>query len=561
MLKKLFLTLAIISSAYAGQSDELAKLGQDYIDCKSRFSPVWATGMGIFDYDSLLTDYSSESIFDYRNKISIVMQKLRQMKTKKLNPDDYIDYQLLVSNIKYDEFILAKFPIHEHSPALYLEDALNSLYYILLDNSRTIEEKAPFLLARMRAIPEFLEQKWVYQSYMDKIFYEIAIDIAADGPKLIEETAQLLYEAIPDSARRIARYKTGAAAAIKNYGIFCKVEIKEANESHFIGKDQLDYLLKNIYFLDINSDSLITLGWHWYNKADAAMDSIQKVINSKQPDIINIKPDPSPLTKEDILQYYQREIDQTADFLRQHDIVTIPDDIGRCIPVEMPGFMLAAHRGIAYQSPPPFSSDQTGHFYVRPIPALDSATTTQYKNMIQNHGFKGSVVHEAYPGHHLQLSLANRHPSSIRRIQGNTMMAEGWALYCEQMATEQGLFDDDDLDQRWLSVYGGIRYRAARIIIDCSLADSSMTPDSALVFMNNMLGENTYYFKAEIRRYCAHPTQALSYLTGKLLILEMLEKTRKKEGKSFSLKRFHDSMLAEGTIPLPLIVEKLGYKK
>ncbi len=268
----------------------------------------------------------------------------------------------------------------------------------------------------------------------------------------------------------------------------------------------------------------------------------------------------SSLTKKDILDYYQREINETAKFFKEKDIVTIPDDIGACIPVEMPEFMRAIRKGIAYQPPPPFSSDQTGYFYVRPIDNLDSTAIARYSSMIKNHGFRGSVVHEAYPGHHLQLSLANRNPSLLRRIQDSRVFSEGWALYCEQMAIEQGLYGDDDLDARWRDVYGGIRFRAIRIIVDCCLAEGSMTPDSALTFMNNTLGENTEYFKAEIRRYCANPTQALSYLTGKLIILDMLEKARAKEGNSFSLKQFHDKLLAEGSIPPNLIAEKLGYK-
>jgi uncharacterized protein (DUF885 family) len=563
VFKKMLLAITIIFStclsACADSGEELAALGDEYIQVKSRYFPVWGTMMGIHDYDSSLANYTPDSIFTYRNKISMILQKLRRMDPQKLNADDNIDYQLLLANIKYDEFALAKFPFHEHSAALYLDEAAYSLYSILMDKSRTDEEKAPFLLARLKAIPAFLEQKWQYQSTLDKIFYEAAVDIAKSLPDFIDEVSVFLFRVLPDSSRRIARYTSLATSSIESYGMFCEIEGRTAPENHFMGKDRLNYLLKNIYFLNINADSLIKIGWHWYEKADAAMDSIQMLIDIKQTEPAEPGQKYKPLTKEDILAYYQYEIDQTALFIKDHDIVTIPEDIGGCIPMEMPEFLLPMHRGIAYQPPAPFSDDQTGYFYVQPIPPLDSLTTIKYNDIINNRAFKGSVVHEAYPGHHLQLSLANRHPSTIRRLQKNIMMMEGWALYCEQMATEQGLFDDDDLDRRWLGVYGGIRYRAARIIVDCCLADSSMTPDSALVFMNNMLGENTDYFKAEIRRYCTYPTVALSYLTGKLIILDMLEKARLKEGNSFSLKKFHDKILAEGSIPPPLIAQKLGY--
>ena len=559
MFKNLLLAFIMMSSSFAGVTEKLAELGEKYIEYRSRYFPVWATSVGIFDYDSLLTDYSSEAVFAYRNNISKILQNLRRMKPNKMSADNYIDYQLLMANIKYDEFILAKFSYHEHSPAVYVDDALNSLYYILIDNSRTPEEKSPFLLKRLKAIPVFLEQKWAYQPYMDKVFYEVAIESAGEGTKLIEEVAQMLYKAMPDSIKRAARYKMGAIDALKNYKRFCKIEMKDANEKHFIGKNQFNYLLKNIHFLNIDSDSLKKIGWYWYNKSNDAIDSLQQITNNKILESDNVFPVPDSLTEKDILEYYQWEIDQTADFFRQNDILTIPDEIGDCIPAEMPEFMRAIRKGIAYQPPAPFSADQTGYFYVRPIPTLDSTAVLEYSKMIRNRGFKGSAVHEAYPGHHLQLSIANQHPSKIRRIQQNTMFTEGWALYCEEMATREGLFKNDDLVERWKGVYGGIRFRAVRVIVDCSLADSTMTPDSALVFMNKMLGDNTEYFTAEIRRYCSYPTQALSYLTGKLYIMDMLGQSREKEGKSFSLKKFHDSILAEGTIPPALISEKLGY--
>jgi uncharacterized protein (DUF885 family) len=77
--------------------------------------------------------------------------------------------------------------------------------------------------------------------------------------------------------------------------------------------------------------------------------------------------------------------------------------------------------------------------------------------------------------------------------------------------------------------------------------------------MNQKLGENTYYFKAEIRRYCAYPTQALSYLTGKTLILRMRDRAKAEEGENFSLLRFHDRLLSEGSISPVLIAQKYGW--
>jgi uncharacterized protein (DUF885 family) len=553
------MTALVLFSITCANSAEIDRLAQEYIDYRAAFYPIWATGVGIHDYDSLLTDYSSEAIFQYRNELAILRQDLGDIDTSALGSDEYIDYKLLMSNLDRDEFFLNKYPLHARSAALYVEDITDGLYLLLIDKSRSMEEKAPFLLARIRQIGDFLNQRWDYQYDFAPIFYETAIDMLDGAVSLINETGKILLEAMPDSSRQIARYTRNAARDLQSYKLYCSIEKGDTRGSNIIGKDALNFLLKHIYFLDVNSDSLKTIGWTWYEIANAKMDSLEKVIAGRnEPETkITYRQD---LTKQDIIDYYQWEINQEEKFVKDSNLVSIPDDIGACIPVEMPAFMRAIRKGIAYMPPPPFSSDQTGYFYVRPIEDLDSLAKLKYSAIIQNRGFRGSAVHEAYPGHHLQFSIANNNPDPLHKIQVNLMMAEGWALYCEQMATEHGLFPKDELAERWHGVYGGIRFRAVRVIVDCSLADGSMTPDSALAFMNSMLGENTDYFTAEIRRYSEYPTQALSYLTGKLMIMQMLKKARAMEGNSFSLKAFHDKILAEGTIPPTLIAEKLGYK-
>jgi uncharacterized protein (DUF885 family) len=545
-------------SALARPADDLVKLEKDYISERSRFFPVWATSVGIHDYDSLLTDYSANSIYQYRISLSQLKAKTLEIDTTKLNYDDYIDYKLLCSDIDRDNFFLIKYPLHVYSPALYVEEALNSIHCLMISNSLTQQQKAFFAIIRMRQFPRFLRDVWETCGLPSKIFFQTAIETAENGTKLIDEVIQKLIETYPDSAGILTQTKGLAITALKDYKSLCEIQVDNARGTFCAGKKNFDYLLKNVQFLDINSDSLKKIGYYWFNKSNAVMDSLGRVIKAEIPETTGHQIVPDTLSVADIMAYYQWEINQTADYLRKNNIVTIPDDIGACIPIQTPPFLSATLRGIAYEPPAPFDKDQTGYFYVRPIPPLDSLARDSFYNLIINRKFKGSVVHEAYPGHHLQFSMANRHPSIIRKIQGDNFLIEGWALYCEQMATEQGLFDDQDLAKRWQGVWGGIRFRAVRIIVDCSLHDSTMSPDSALVFMNYMLGENANYYTAEIRRYCANPTVASSYLVGKILIMDMLDKARNREGKAFSLKKFHDSLLAEGSIPPVFIAKKLA---
>jgi uncharacterized protein (DUF885 family) len=194
--------------------------------------------------------------------------------------------------------------------------------------------------------------------------------------------------------------------------------------------------------------------------------------------------------------------------------------------------------------------------YIPPLPdKFDSTQRLQYYNSGRRHGYRGGIVHEGLPGHHFQLSIANHNPSFIRRLQFNTCLIEGWALYCEQMVGDQGLYPPDSFpDLRWL---GGVWFRAARIIVDVKLHTGRMSYDDAWRFMVDKCWPDTAFFKAEVKRYCMSPSQPMSYLVGKTQLLALRDEYRKKMGDRFSLQDFHDQLLAEGSIPVSLIRRKL----
>jgi uncharacterized protein (DUF885 family) len=307
--------------------------------------------------------------------------------------------------------------------------------------------------------------------------------------------------------------------------------------------------------LDTDSDSLLSLGNNLYAQTDSEMKALEIILPPA--DTMPHFAVPS-IDKNDILQYYRWEIGMMKNYVIQSGYATIPDNFGECIPMETPTFMRGVIRGIAYEPPPPLDSFQNGFFYVRPL--ADSFTEKQkadYVSYIYRRSFRGSIVHEGYPGHHLQLLIANRNQSRIRKIQQDNILVEGWALYCEEMVYKQGLYGDDL--RQWDGVLGGIQFRAVRIIVDIGLQTGRFTPQTALNFMNEKLGKNDYYYTGEIRRYCANPTQALSYLTGKTMILRMRARAQAQEGDKFDLKRFHDKLLSEGSISPTLTAKKYGW--
>ncbi|MGI4741721.1 MAG: DUF885 domain-containing protein [Janthinobacterium lividum] len=182
------------------------------------------------------------------------------------------------------------------------------------------------------------------------------------------------------------------------------------------------------------------------------------------------------------------------------------------------------------------------------VPILDA---TQY-NVTALPPMEDVFLHEAIPGHHYQISLQNENTSlpKFRRFGGYSAFSEGWALYCESLGKELGLYTDP---YQYVGSLGGEMHRAIRLVVDVGMHARGMTREQAIQYMldNEVISEQLA--TAEIERYMAHPGQALSYKTGQLKIRELRARYEKQLGKKFDLRAFHDELLAGGSMPLAIL--------
>ena len=197
----------------------------------------------------------------------------------------------------------------------------------------------------------------------------------------------------------------------------------------------------------------------------------------------------------------------------------------------------------AYFSPARFDDDQRGIYVVTPAVDNDpNAMREHYRASISN-----TSIHEAYPGHHLQLAVASHHPSLTRMLTEAPEFVEGWGMYSEQMMREEG-FDAGPAFRA--AMYTDAVWRACRIILDVRMHRGELTPDEATDFLVEHTGFEVANARAEVRRYTYTPGYQLSYLLGKVLILGLREDERRRRGAGFSLKGFHDTLLRNGSLPI-----------
>lgn len=188
-----------------------------------------------------------------------------------------------------------------------------------------------------------------------------------------------------------------------------------------------------------------------------------------------------------------------------------------------------------------------GIFYVPILDAAQFNTTS---------GMESLFLHEAIPGHHYQISLTQENTSlpKFRRFGGDNAYVEGWALYCESLGKELGLYTDP---YQYMGALGDEMHRAVRLVVDVAIHTKGMTREQAIKYMMDNEAISEQGATAEIERYMAIPGQALGYKIGALKIRELRNRYEQQLGSKFNLADFHDQILKDGSMPLAVLEKKM----
>jgi uncharacterized protein (DUF885 family) len=188
-----------------------------------------------------------------------------------------------------------------------------------------------------------------------------------------------------------------------------------------------------------------------------------------------------------------------------------------------------------------------GIFYV---PILDAKTFNTTS------GMESLFLHEAIPGHHYQISLTQENTSlpNFRRFGGHNAYVEGWALYCESLGKELGLYQDP---YQHMGALGDEMHRAIRLVVDVAIHSKNMSREDAIKYMTDNEAITTEGATAEIERYMGIPGQALGYKTGAMKIRELRAKYMQQLGDKFKLASFHTEVLKDGSLPLSVFESKM----
>ena len=257
-----------------------------------------------------------------------------------------------------------------------------------------------------------------------------------------------------------------------------------------------------------------------------------------------------------LIDYYRERIAELRAFVVAHDVVTVPDWLGRIDVVETPSFLQPVSPGASMNSPRLFARSTTGFYFITPPTSLaDAAARLDMNQDFDRDRIWSTAAHEAMPGHFLQLSIARRHPDFVRKIQGSGVFAEGWAFYGEEMFVRLGLYGDD-LDGR-LYTARWERVRGARAIVDAKLASGEWTYRRAADFFARETSFTKDAADAAVAGIATGPGYVISYTVGRVQLENLEGEYMLRMGSRGSLHDFHDRLLSYGTTPFAVVAPEL----
>ena len=207
--------------------------------------------------------------------------------------------------------------------------------------------------------------------------------------------------------------------------------------------------------------------------------------------------------------------------------------------------------------PPEIEAGATGGYYQ--IPAPDGSRPGAYyinlRDTAENPSWSLPTLtyHEASPGHHHQIALAQEATGipRLRRLPAYSVYTEGWGLYAEQLADEMGMYENDPWGR--LGYLQSYMFRAARLVVDTGLHHFRWSREKAIQYYDDALGTPGPSNVTEIERYCVWPGQATSYMVGQTSWVRIREKAKATLGPKFDLRAFHDTALSAGAMPIEVL--------
>ena len=510
--------------------------------------PTDAIYYGIDGHDHLLNDYSDAAYEAEKSFVTESLAALRKIPTDGLDADEAIDHALLEGKLTIQSYEHAKEDYRLKWPDTY--SPIEAIYILTV---RATNDFAGNLLSRLNRTPELIRQGIVNLSRADanppRLWTEMAIEGAKGALSFLDNLPshpKIKSAGIDAAALQAALERTKSAGA--EFADFLERDLLgRSHGAYAVGVEHYNLLLQKKHFLRHDAGSLLALGDALFAQTQRQLTELaDKLAPGKSVEEVarRIQDNHPPI--ESVLPAYQKAMEAAREFVREKKLVSFPAK-EQLFVVPTPVFRRHEIPFAAYLSPSPKDPDQVGYYYVTPVG--DDELLREH-NWV---GLENTSVHESYPGHHLQFSIANCTPAAStlpRLMNESSVFYEGWALYCEQLMQEQGFLKSPE--HRFVMLKDRL-WRALRIIIDVKTQTGRMTYDEAADLMVRELHFPRAQACGDLNWYSQSPSVPMGYALGWSIINRLREQEQKRLGGKFTLSEFHDKLLSAGSISLPLV--------
>jgi len=507
--------------------------------------PILATYVGLHDGDGRLDDASRDAVEQEIADAHRLEREIEAIDPAGLSESVRLERELALHNTRREIFDLEVHRVWERRSTA-LDQVGDSLFGIFARDFAPLAERLVSLTARMEGIPKLLEQHRTRATAPQvRLWQELELDSGAQMPFLFNEIRAAGARVLDERAQaRLSRAVETATASIAAYLEAIKGAMGSTVESWALGSEAYDQLVGLRAFDGLDASQILEIGHQQLalNKTARVEDARRIDPSVDEPAVVDRVKSNHPATFEEALAAYKDAMMRARAHIVERDLATLPPG-ERISVIPTPEYLRTVIPFAAYFEPGKFDRDPSGIYIVTPSVGNDP-------NAMREHNYasiSNTSVHEAYPGHHLQLAAAVRHPSLVRLMTDAPEFVEGWGMYSEQMMREQGFDAGPDF---MLALHTDAIWRACRIILDVRMHRGELSVEEATAFLVEHTGFEHANAQAEVFRYTYTPTYQLSYLLGKVLLLALRADEQRRLGDRFSLKAFHDSLLRNGSLPI-----------
>lgn len=556
--------------AQAAEDAKLQRFIKNYLEQHFRQQPLAATALGDHRFDSRLDDISPAAREQWLKLAQFTLRDLpSQVDYKRLTRDGQIDFEILQHDLKRELWVFNNtrpFDEDARSYGRYLSD---SVYLLLTESTQPKETNIANAIMRMAEFPRIIAEAKRSLKNPAKPILETAIRQNSGAIGFYEKDIFNYAGETPQLAKLKAA-TAKAAVALKEYQQFLEGPArKRAKENWRLGRAKFDQKFELEMDAGVSAEENLAIA-----KVEFARVHNELYVVARQlwPNYFPGKlfpPDDSPGRREAILKVVESvsqehgeatnlvrdaraTVDSLKTFIRQHHYLRLPDP-DHCAVLEMPEFRRG--NSLAYlENAPPLDPKAQSIYAVSPPPAdWAPKQARSFLEEYNSHMLKILTIHEAYPGHYVQLEHANRQSSLVRRVLQSGPFVEGWAVYGEVTMLNEG-FGEGDLRLRLMQLKFYLR-TVANSILDYQMHCSGMTDADAMRFLTEDAFQSEGEARLKIIRAKQSSVQLSTYFVGGTAHYRLHQAIERQLGNNFDLGRYHEAVLANGSIPLKYLPE------